>query len=268
VILDGVTYSDADMQRAIEKARLRMPNVKSLLRVQQLMIETDLQFVEVDRENDSSFGNNILNNTSLSGAFSAANSGKPSLSMGAATTGTINAQLTVQNSKTIYQDHLTGASGQEVSFKKGDTSYFSIPGNVGGSLVPVSYGVIIKVKPTMVGRDRIMTEVSVEVSAPVVGGAGALTVSEFKTTTSIMSKVGETVVLSGFAQALGTQNDNKTPVLGDIPLLNLMFANKNKSKSKKDGLLLLTPRPSFPETATGPAYSEQAKDILKDAGTK
>jgi type II secretory pathway component GspD/PulD (secretin) len=80
-----------------------------------------------------------------------------------------------------------------------------------------------------------------------------------------MSKVGQTVVLSGFAQALRMYNNDNTPFLGDIPLLNLLFANKSKSKSHKEAVLLLTTRPCFPEAATGPAYSAQSKNILRDA---
>jgi type II secretory pathway component GspD/PulD (secretin) len=128
----------------------------------------------------------------------------------------------------------------------------------------VPYGVIIKVKPTLMGKDGVMADLSVEVSTAT-SGPGQVTTSEFRTGTSVMSKVGQTVVLSGFAQALGTINSDKTPVLGDIPLLNFLFAGKSKSKSHKEAVLLLTTRPSFPEVATGPAFSAQSKSILKDA---
>jgi type II secretory pathway component GspD/PulD (secretin) len=83
-----------------------------------------------------------------------------------------------------------------------------------------------------------------------------------------MSKVGQTVVLSGFEQALHKTDNDKTPLLGDIPLLNLLFANKNKSKAHKEAVLLLTTRPSFPEAATGPAFSTQSKSILSDGQAK
>jgi type II secretory pathway component GspD/PulD (secretin) len=95
-----------------------------------------------------------------------------------------------------------------------------------------------------------------------------VTTREFNTSTSVMSKIGETVVLSGFAQALGTDSNDKTPVLNDIPLLNLFFSSKAKSKSHKEAVLLLTPRPCSIEAATGPAFSTQTKAILNDAQSK
>lgn len=136
-----------------------------------------------------------------------------------------------------------------------------IAGNVGGSLMPIPYGVIIKVKPTLQGTNAIMTDVNVEVSTAASSG-GQITTTEYKTSTSAMSKVGETVVLSGFAQALASGNSDKTPILGDIPLLDLMFAQKTKSKTKNEGVLLLTPRPSFATAATGAAYSEKANSVI------
>jgi len=262
VVLQGVVSSDADLTNAIETAKLRTPNVKSLLRVQEVMIETDLQFVEVDRVAGSSFGQNLFNNNIvLTPSFAAANSGRPGLSLGATATYQINSALTAANSKSIYQEHISGASGQEVAFKQGGTVY--VP-----SIPAVPFGVIVKVKPTLLGSGEILSDVSVEVSTAV-SCQGQVTTREFRTSTSVMSRVGDTVVLSGFAEALRRANSDKSPILGDIPLLNLLFGSKSKSKGRKDAILLLTPRPSSsPEPATGPAFSSQSKSILNDAQSR
>jgi len=262
VVLDGYVNSAEDMQRAIEKAKLRMPNVRSLLRVQQVMIETDLNFVQVTRNNGSSFGQNLFDNAiSLSPSFSAGNSGRPTMSLGASATYSINAALTSGNTKSIYKQHMSGQSGQEVSFKEGGTIYVPVSGNVGGSLLPIPYGVIIKVKPTLQGTNGILTDVNIEVSTATSSG-GQITTTEFKTASQAMCKVGETVILSGFAQALASSTGDKAPIIGDIPLLNLLFANKTKSKTKREGGLLLTPFPSIATAATAPAFSEGAKGVL------
>jgi Flp pilus assembly secretin CpaC len=260
VILDGVVFSAADMAQAVETAKLRALNVKSLLRVQEVMIETDLQFVEVDQDNMSSFGQNLFDNNIVLSPTASVGVGRPSLNLAATATYRINTALTAANCKSIYQEHISGASGQEVAFKQGRTIYAT-------GLAPVPYGVIIKVKPTLQGKDGILSDLSVEVSTAV-AGPGQITTTEFRTGTSVMSKVGQTVVLSGFAQALRAANSDKTPALGDVPLLNLLFAGKSKSKSHKEAVLLLTTRPSFPEAATGPAFSAQSKTVLHDAQEK
>ncbi len=256
VVLDGVVASDADMTRAVETAKLRAPNVKSLLRVQEVMIETDLQFVEVSGDTGSALGQNLFNNNIvLTPSFSAANMGLPGLSLGATATYKVNVALTAANSKSIYREHISGASGQEVAFKQGGTVY--VP-----SIAPVPFGVIVKVKPTLLGDGGILSDVSVEVSTAV-SFQGQVTTREFRTSTSVMSRIGDTVVLSGFAEALASANSDKSPILGDVPLLNLLFGSKSKSKVHKDAILLLTPRPcSLPEPANGPAFSAQSRSFL------
>jgi len=261
VLLHGVVYSDADLAQAIATAKLHVPNVKSLLRVQEVMIETDLQFVEVDQETLSSFGQNLFDkNIVLSPTATMANTGRPSLNLSATATYKIDAALTAANCKSIYQEHVSCASGQEETFKEGRTIYAA-------GLAGVPYGVIIKVKPTLHGMDGVLTDLSVEVSTAV-GGPGMVTTTEFRTGTTVMSKVGQTVVLSGFANALRSTSSDKSPILDDIPLLNLLFSNKSKSKSHKEAVLLLTARPSFPEAAAGPAFSAHSKTILNDAQSK
>jgi len=256
-ILDGVVYSAADLAQAIDTAKMRALNVKSLIRVQEVMIETDLQFVEVDQDAISSIGENLFDNNIVLSPVASVGVGRPSLNLCATATYRINAALTAANCKSIYEEHISGASGQEVAFKQGRTIYVA-------GLPAVPYGVIIKVKPTLQGKDGVMADLTMEVSTAT-SGPGQVTTTEFRTGTSVMSKIGQTVVISGFAQALRSANDDKTPVLGDIPLLNFLFAGKSKSKSHKEAVLLLTTRPSFPEAATGPAFSSQSKGILNDA---
>jgi Flp pilus assembly secretin CpaC len=257
VVLDGVVPSDTDMTNVIERTRLRTPNVKSFLRVQQKMIETDVQFVEMSRDNGHSFGQNIFdNNIVLAPSFAAASRGLPGLNLTATATYKINTVLEARNCRTLYQEHVSGESGQKVAFKQGGTLYS--PG-----LPPIPYGVIIQVTPTLMGNDKILSDVSIEISTPL-ATPGPVTTREYKTATAIISKVGETVVLSGFQQALGTTSSDKTPILGDVPLLNLLFGNKSKSKGRKEAVLLLTPRPCKASPATGPAFSGETPVILNE----
>ena len=260
VVLEGVVYSPGDMAQAIDTAKLRAANVRSLLRVEEVMIETDLQFVEVAQDVVSSFGQNLFDNNILLCPTASVGVGRPSLNLAATATYKVNAALTAANCKSIYQEHISGASGQEVAFKQGRTIYAA-------GLPAVPYGVIIKVKPTLQGRDGVMSDLTVEVSTAV-SDPGRVTTTEFRTGTSVMSKVGQTVVISGFDQALRSANNDKTPLIGDIPLLNLLFSGKSKSKSHKEAVLLLTTRPYFPEAATGPAFSAQSKAILNEAQEK
>jgi pilus assembly protein CpaC len=138
----------------------------------------------------------------------------------------------------------------------------SSAGNVGGTLDKIQYGMILKVKPTLQGRDTILSTVTVELSMPVPAGRNAYSLDKSETTTTVLCKVGESIVLSGLVQALSSGSKEKTPVVGDIPLLNLFFSEKTSSKNKKEVLVVLTPRLVLPDAATGPAFGEERKKLL------
>jgi pilus assembly protein CpaC len=269
VILEGVAYSEADVSRAIEVAKLRMPNVKSLLRVQEVMIETDVMFVQVSGDANKNMGFNVLDSLGVSlngsGSGGAGHGGSFPVSFGASATAgfQIKALLGNGNGKIMAEPHISTKSGETGNFKSGGTKYFPVAGNVGGTLQSVEYGVILKVKPTMQGRDRILNEVSVEVSMPVPDATGVLTLQQYTTTCTQLCKVGESMVISGINHEIDSSNSSKTPILGDVPLLSLFFSNKTSDKTSNQFVILVTPRPEFPSAPTGGPYSEQSEKLLQ-----
>jgi pilus assembly protein CpaC len=262
VILEGIVFSDADRVRAEEIAKLRMPNVRNLLRVQDVMIETDVQFVSVDSDVSSDIGHNALDSVNGTGGFGGGGTGVPTLTYGVSAATTVNAHLGSANGKTLAQPHLSTKSGEEGSFQSGGSSYFQVSGVSGGTLQEVDYGIIVKVKPTLQGRDRIVNEVTVEVSLPNPKGQGTFSLDKFQTKSTAICKVGESIVLSGLVQQMASHFKDKAPLLGDIPLLSLFFSEKQSDNSKKELLVVITPRPVFPQAATGESFSEQQKALL------
>lgn len=63
-----------------------------------------------------------------------------------------------------------------------------------------------------------------------------------KTRTSMLS--GEVLVLGGLTKRKGTEDEAKTPLLGDIPIIGSLFF-KNKSKERTDSNLYIFIRPSI-----------------------
>ncbi len=59
--------------------------------------------------------------------------------------------------------------------------------------------------------------------------------------TSVMIKDGETLVIAGLIKDTGTDIKKRTPFLGDIPVLGLLFHKSEKTVEKKDLLIFLTP---------------------------
>ena len=269
VVLEGVVYSEADRKRAEEMAKLRMPNVKDLLTVQDVMIETDVQFIILDLTKGKNMGMNVLDTlqANAGGTGNSASGGFKNLpiSFGVSGSARFVADLLNSNGKTVDSPHISTKNGETGSFQSGGTAYLNAPGAQGvGNLIQVDYGVILKVKPTLEGRDRVKNEVTIEVSTPTATSGSQFTLLKYNTTCTSVCKVGESMIISGMTQTISAGSSSKTPLLGDVPLLELFFSNKNSDSERHEFVIVVTPRPVFPTEATGPAFSEQHQQLLQD----
>ena len=269
VFLEGMVFSAADMKRAEEIAKLKMPNVKNLLTVQDVMIETDVSFIQISGNKGKDMGMNVLDTikATAGGSGSSGSGGFKNLpiSFGLSGSASIVADLTRGNGKIIDSPHISTKNGEIGKFQQGGTKYVRVSGTTSGDLKQIDYGVILTVKPTLQGRDKVLNEVSIEVS-DISGGTvgGDYTVAKYTTTCSSVCKIGESMVISGSTQTKQTSSSSKTPGLGDVPLLGLFFGNKNSNKTQDEFVIVVTPRPVFPAVATGPAFGETHKELLDD----
>jgi len=268
VILEGVVYSQADAERAVQLAQRRNPKVLNLMSVQQAIIETDVKFIQVATDNNTDFGFNVLDsmNIQAQGGLQGGNTGKPSLTYGVTGTASakINALLGANRAKLLNEENVSANSGEEGQTQVGGVSYIPIAGNVGGTVEKVPFGVILKVKPVLQGKDSVVSTVTVEVSSPLASGPGGFAQEKSATSTTVRCKIGESIFLSGLVQVLGNHLNSKTPLLGDIPLVNLFFSQKVSDKQRKEVLMVLTPRVQLPEAARGPAGTEQLKHLSQE----
>lgn len=63
-----------------------------------------------------------------------------------------------------------------------------------------------------------------------------------ETKTSVMVRNNHTIVISGLIRDNKTETVDKIPILGDIPLLGLLFRKKSTSSTKTNLLVFITPR--------------------------
>ena len=101
-------------------------------------------------------------------------------------------------------------------------------------------------------------------SVPSAKPQGTFSLEKFDTKSVAMCKVGESIMLSGLVQSLATQFKEKTPLLGDIPLLSMFFSNKQKSVESRELIVLISPKPVFPQADTSPAFSKEREHLLNE----
>jgi general secretion pathway protein D len=109
-------------------------------------------------------------------------------------------------------------------------------------------GVILKVTPFITADGMVEMMVSPQISSidpnltiPISAGVSAPVIDIRSADTVAVTADGETVIIGGLIEADKSQTDTKIPFLGDLPLLGNLFKRKQKSESKTELLIFLTP---------------------------
>ncbi len=118
-----------------------------------------------------------------------------------------------------------------------------------GSTVANNYrpiGPRIKVTPHLNDSDEVRLDVDEMISdvqsTPDKGDTyGTLSYLERTATTTLTVKDGETIVIGGLVRSRVTRSETKVPVLGDIPLLGVLFRTRADRTEKSNLILILTP---------------------------
>jgi len=117
-------------------------------------------------------------------------------------------------------------------------------------------GVVFEVTPHVNNAGYITLDLSPRVtdilSFVTVENATVPQLSKEEAKTSVMIKTGETLVIAGLIRDQVTDTKKKVPFLGDIPLVGLIFQKTEKTVTKQDLLIFITPHIITQDTSTPP----------------
>lgn len=133
-----------------------------------------------------------------------------------------------------------GAGGNNAAAGLGALSALS----AGFSAPREDVGNKIKVTPHINESDQVRLEIEQESSAPGAsnGGAlGAISITRRTANTTVVVKDQQTIVIGGLMRDEFVTQKQKVPILGDIPILGVLFSKTNTTKRKSNLLLILTP---------------------------
>jgi general secretion pathway protein D len=127
-------------------------------------------------------------------------------------------------------------------------------------------GIILRVTPFINAEGLVEMIVSPEISSlsattvPISNTVSSPVIDKRSADTVVVTASERTVVIGGLISTQTTDRDSKVPILGDIPLLGYAFKRKQKSDTKTELLIFLTPRviPS-PDDLPGASASERQK---------
>ncbi|MCZ6889687.1 MAG: hypothetical protein O7H39_14455 [Gammaproteobacteria bacterium] len=103
-------------------------------------------------------------------------------------------------------------------------------------------GVILRVTPHIDAHGRILLDIHPEVSTGSVDAAGIPSQTTTEVTTRLLVPNGETAFIGGLIKHTMTQNYRRVPIIGNIPVIGLLFGSREKTHVNVETIVLITPR--------------------------
>ncbi len=174
-------------------------------------------------------------------------------------TGTFSATLKalVQDGKVNIRANPRVATieGQKATILIGKEQYYVIVTGVApysyGQLERIPVGVSLQIVPYISDNGEITVEIQPEVSDVVgTGATGLPLVNKRAVSTKIRVKDGETIVIGGLLQKNESTVRRKIPLLGDIPILGLLFSRTDRRVDEIETVIFITPHILTEETTS------------------
>ena len=150
--------------------------------------------------------------------------------------------------KILAEPSLITLSGQSANFLAGGEFPVPVPQGLGSVGIEYkSFGVGLIFTPTVLSKDKIAIEVSSEVSeldfSTGVRVEGFVTpgISTRRASTNIELADGQSFVIAGLLRETVRTNIAKFPLLGDIPVLGVLFQSKSFQKAETELMIIVTP---------------------------
>ncbi len=155
---------------------------------------------------------------------------------------------TIGQVTTLANPNLTALSGETATFLVGG----EIPIPISQALGTVSveykqYGISLAYTPTVLSNGRISLRVRPEVSqltsdgAVQISGTTIPALSTRRAETTLVMGSGESMVIGGLLQNSHNNSIDKTPGLGDIPILGALFRSNSWRRNETELVIVITP---------------------------
>ncbi len=301
VALAGTVNSNDAAAAAGKLAALYSKDVANSLQVESIhtpQVRLKVRVVEIDRSRASQLGFNFFGpgsntfnaTTGQFGTVTVAPSATPgssllalagllnlfyynnNLQLGAAVQALIDKQIV----QILAEPTITSVSGEKASFLAGGSfPYPMIEPGIGGvntvTIVFKDYGVKVDFTPTVMQDGTISLKVAPEVSAldytneVVIDGYTLPAISTRRADTRVELKSGQSFAISGLLDNRTTDQMEKIPGIGDIPILGKLFQSKTTNHTQSELAVIVTPTIVDPITDnTLPVQPRMAVPFIED----
>jgi general secretion pathway protein D len=129
-----------------------------------------------------------------------------------------------------------------------------------------STGVILNVTPRITGGDRVVLDVSQEVSSvgrTSTSGIDSPTIQQRRFESTLVLEDGGTVALGGLISTTRSNNNSGVPWLKDVPGVGGLFSTRNRDQSRSELIVLLSARIIGDKASAGRAMADLAADMTE-----
>lgn len=238
------------------------------------MVQVDVKVVEFNKTQMKKVGLNLFSTSPNSSGFSFGIFGRGSYgtSGGSSTTGAASNPLTQAFNLLMQFDKagigvnigmlegnnlarvlaaptLVALSGQSANFLSGGEVPVPVPAGTGVVAIQYKpYGIGLTVSPTVLSNDRIVLKVAPEASeldyanTIVLNSATIPSITTRRADTTVELGDGESFVIGGLVSRNTTSGTDKVPLLGDIPILGVLFKRQEFQQKESELAIVVTPR--------------------------
>ncbi len=137
---------------------------------------------------------------------------------------------------------LGGAAGGLPGGLPGGFGGLGVGGGAFGGISRQNVGTKIKLVPHINDSNEVRLEIDEEISELGAGQGTTLpTIVQRTAKTQVVIQDQQTIVIGGLVRDFVSSEETKVPVLGDIPLIGVLFKQTTKRNQKRNLLLILTP---------------------------
>ena len=102
-------------------------------------------------------------------------------------------------------------------------------------------GVILRVTPSVDERGRILMRIHPEISTGSITD-GIPSKKSTEVTTQLLAQDGQSILIGGLMQHSASRQRSGVPVLGALPVVGVLFANKDETARSTETVVMITPR--------------------------
>lgn len=144
----------------------------------------------------------------------------------------------------ISSPSLFTGSDQEASIESGEEVPYQEVSESGGTAVTFKKAVLgLKVTPQILPGGNVLLALKINQDRPaarMVQGVPAISTRQI--VTNLQLKSGKTIVLGGIFEINHEKTQESVPFLGNIPLVGLLFTQRNRRDQKRELLIFVTPK--------------------------